>query len=247
MGTTTTLREPAHAAPATTPVRAKKGRLPPMSETAVELGAPQDARKITITKPKFERATVTIRGTTPLVVHRFSAKVRDSIRETQEAGSLSRKGKTRVPRDFQENFENARYISKEGWDGIPSSAFRNAMISACRVVGYKMTLAKMSVFCQADGFADDGTPLVRITRGEPHCDIRPGRNANGGVDLRARPMWAEGWEARPTLRWDAEQFSANDLVNLLARAGAQVGVCEGRPDSKMSAGCGWGEFEIVDQ
>jgi hypothetical protein len=58
-------------------------------------------------------------------------------------------------------------------------------------------------------------------------------------------MWAAGWEARPTFRWDADQFSENDMVNLLARAGAQVGVGEGRPDSKMSAGCGWGEFEIV--
>jgi hypothetical protein len=96
-----------------------------------------------------------------------------------------------------------------------------------------------------DGFDENGTGLVRITKGKPRMDVRPGRNATGVIDLRARPMWDAGWEARPNFRWDADQFSENDMVNLLARAGAQVGIGEGRPDSKMSAGCGWGEFEIV--
>lgn len=202
-------------------------------------------RTVTITPPKFETARIEIIGTTPLVLHKFSQKVQDTIRETQEAGSQSRKGKSRSARDFSENYENAKHISRDGWCGIPASAFRNSMISACRMVGFKMTIAKMSVFVVADGFDEQGTGLVRITKGEPHMDVRPGRNANGGTDLRARPMWAEGWEATVTIRWDADQFSASDLVNLLARAGQQVGVGEGRPDSKMSAGCGWGEFAVL--
>jgi len=32
---------------------------------------------------------------------------------------------------------------------------------------------------------------------------------------------------------------------LLARVGMQVGIGEGRPDSKNSAGMGWGLFEVV--
>jgi hypothetical protein len=222
-------------------------KLPSINDTAAVLGAPDDAQKITITRPNFQIASIPIRGTTPLVIHRFSQKVQNTIKETQEAGSQANKGKTRKPRDFSDNYENARYRAKNGgWDGIPAAAFRNALISACRTVGFKMTIAKMSVFCIPDGFCEDGTGLVRIVKGEPHCDIRPGRNANGGVDLRSRPMWEEGWEATVTLRWDADQFSSADLINLLARAGMQVGVCEGRPDSKMSAGCGWGEFEIIE-
>lgn len=201
--------------------------------------------KVVITAPKFETASITIVGVTPLVLHKFSQKVQSKIRETQEAGSQSRKGKTREARDFEANYEAARHISKAGWDGIPAAAFRNALISACRTVGFKMTIAKMSVFVVADGYDAEGTGLVRITKGVPHMDVRPGRNANGGIDLRSRPMWPEGWTARPTFRWDADQFSAADLVNLLARAGMQVGVGEGRPDSKMSAGVGWGQFEVV--
>jgi hypothetical protein len=167
------------------------------------------------------------------------------MQTSQEAGSQATKGKKREARDFQAGYEGARHKSIAGWDGIPASAFRNALISACRVVGFKMTLAKLSLFTVADGYENDGTPLVRITKGEPRMDIRPARNANGGTDLRARPMWAEGWEARPTFKWDSDQFSATDLVNLLARVGLQVGVGEGRPDSRMSAGVGWGQFELV--
>lgn len=201
--------------------------------------------RATITPLNFRSASILIRGTTPLVLHNFGEKVRGRIRQRQEEGSQGQKGKAKEARNFEDNYQAARHISTDGWDGIVASSFRNALISACRTVGFKMTLAKLSVFVKPDGFDEDGTGLVRITKGKPRMDVRPGRNATGVIDLRARPMWAAGWEARPTFRWDADQFSENDMVNLLARAGAQVGVGEGRPDSKMSAGCGWGEFEIV--
>lgn len=207
-----------------------------------------DTAAIVIKAPRFQRATIRIVGTTPLVLHKFSEKAKQTIKATQEAGSQSRKGKTREARDFEANFQAARHRSREGWDGFPAPAVRNALISACRTVGFKMTLAKLSLFCVANGYSPDGTPLVRITKckeGEPTMDIRAARNANGGTDLRSRPMWSEGWEAEVTLRWDADQFSASDVANLLARAGMQVGLGEGRPDSHQSAGVGWGEFAIV--
>lgn len=208
------------------------------------IGGKKTVESLVIRRPNFISAHFDIFGTTPLVLHKFSQKVQDKIREKQEQGSQAGKGKSREARDFESNYQAARHISTDGWDGIPASAFRNAMISACRTVGFKMTIAKMSLFCIADGFDDEGNGLVRITKGEPRMDVRPGRNANGGIDLRSRPMWNHGWEARVSLRWDGDQFSNNDVINLLARAGMQVGVGEGRPDSKMSAGCGWGEFAV---
>mgnify|MGYP001580518047 FL=1 len=57
-------------------------------------------------------------------------------------------------------------------------------------------------------------------------------------------MWREGWEARVRIRYDGDQFSLADVSNLLARAGLQVGVGEGRADSKNSAGIGWGFFAM---
>jgi hypothetical protein len=45
--------------------------------------------------------------------------------------------------------------------------------------------------------------------------------------------------------FDADQFALGDIGNLLVRVGMQVGIGEGRPDSKKSAGMGWGLFEVV--
>jgi hypothetical protein len=205
------------------------------------------AEKLVISPPNIQEATARVRGTTPYVQHAFSQKAVDTMVHTQELGSQSRKGRKREPKNFTEVYEAAMHKSREGWHGIPASAFRNAMISACRTVGFKMTIAKLSVFVKADGFdARDGTPLVRITKGEPRRHLAPARNDNGSTDIRCRPMWVDGWEADVHLTWDADQFAAVDVMNLLARVGQQVGIGEGRPDSRKSAGLGWGLFEVVN-
>lgn len=201
-------------------------------------------RTVIIEPPKFEMAAIKIVGTAPYVQNKFTHKAQQKIKETQEAGQQARKNRKREPKNFTAAYHGAMHVSREGWCGIPAPAFRNAMISACRTVGFKMTIAKMSVFIEADGFdAEEGTPLVRIY-GEPHPHQAMVRNASGVTDMRLRPMWNE-WSATVRVRWDADQFSASDVVNLLARAGGQVGVGEGRPDSKGSNGQGWGIFEVI--
>lgn len=204
--------------------------------------------EIKISAPNIREAKFLIRGTAPLVVHKFSAKAKATIRQKQEAGSLANKGKSKSAKDFEEVFQGARHISTEGWDGIPAAAFRAGIISACRLVGFKMTLAKLSIFVAADGFDEtEGTPLVRIlSPAEPERNESMVRLATGVCDISVRPMWRI-WGAELRIQYDADQFTADDVRNLLARVGAQVGVCEGRPDSKSSAGCGWGTFELVTE
>jgi len=47
------------------------------------------------------------------------------------------------------------------------------------------------------------------------------------------------------IRFDQDTFSLQDVVNLLSRAGMQVGIGEGRPASKKSkCGMGWGMFRV---
>jgi hypothetical protein len=200
---------------------------------------------LVIQAPKLQIGEIGIRGNAPLVSNAFSQKARDQIRATQEAGSTSKKGKKREPKDFKACYEGAFHRSQEGWAGIPATAFRNAMISACRMAGFKMTHAKLSLFVMADGFDKvDGTPLVKITKGEPEYVEHYVRNETGVIDMRARPMWQPGWEAKVRVRFDADQFTLEDVTNLLMRAGLQVGLLEGRPDSKRSAGQGWGTFDL---
>lgn len=192
----------------------------------------------------FKIAQFEIEGDAPYVQNKFSHKAKEKMAATQAAGSTAKSKRERLPKDFEDDFKNATHRDVNGKPGIPTPCFRNGMISACRVVGFKMTHAKLGVFILADSFdATDGSPLCAI-KGEPTMHIAPVRNDNGSTDLRARPMWAPGWKAKLRVRYDADMFTVADITNLIVRMGSQVGIGAGRPDSRESAGCGWGTFTV---
>ena len=201
---------------------------------------------VAIKKANLQQLQVTIVGKTPYMQHRFGPKAIAKMMADQMAGSQQKsKSRSKPPKDFDAIYEEAKHISTDGWLGIPCSAIRNACISACRAVGFKMTHAKLALWAVADGFDQaDGTPLIRITKGEPTRHVGPARNDNGSIDIRARPMWMPGWEAVVRVEFDADMLTASDVANLLERAGLQVGIGEGRNDSRESAGIGYGSFAI---
>jgi len=229
-----------------TRTKAKKVNIPALTTGEIAaLSSGSQAEVVKISRPRLRTADVPIRGISPYVQHAFSEKQRKQMEDTQRAGQQAKGRKVRVPKDFDAVYEAAKHVSREGWLGIPAPAFRNAMISACRLVGIVMTRAKLSVFVEADGFdKNDGTPLVRIV-GEPHIHQATVRNETGVADIRWRPMWDE-WSAIVRVTWDEDQFSSTDVFNLMFRAGMQVGIGEGRPDSPNSNGLGWGRFEVVE-
>jgi hypothetical protein len=201
------------------------------------------ARTIQITPPKLSTMKFKIMGIAPYSQSKFSTRQKDKMMATQMAGQQSRSKKPKAARDFEADYLSAMYKTADDKCGIPATSIRCAMISACRLVGFKMTIAKMSVFVEADALdKDDATPLILI-QGKHEIWIASVRNATGVCDLRARPVWRE-WSATPRITWDNDQFSDVDVANLLARAGQQVGLGEGRPDSRMSNGLGYGRFEI---
>jgi hypothetical protein len=203
------------------------------------------SKTLTIAPPNLQVGEFKIVGTAPYVQNKFSHKAMLQMKEKQMAGSTAKKGGKREAKDFKACYEGAMHKTADGKHGIPAPAFRNAMISACRMVGFQMTRAKLSVFVLSDGVDhEDGTPLVLITKGKPHQTEMAVRNESGVADIRARPMWDEGWEAVVRVQFDADQFTLTDVANLLMRAGMQVGVGEGRPDSKNSCGMGWGIFSL---
>jgi hypothetical protein len=197
---------------------------------------------VVISAPKFNTVAVILQSTAPLVVERFSKKA--ELMAKMALGSAAANKKVRTARDYDNEAEEARYRAPDGWEGMNAAAFRAGMIGACRLVGFKMTLAKLSVFVEADAFdLKDGIPLVRVY-GKSETYTAHTRNATGVVDVRSRPMYRE-WAVKLRVRFDADQFSAQDVYNLIARVGGQVGIGAGRPDSKASAGCGFGTFEVV--
>ena len=89
-----------------------------------------------IKPPNIQTAQIEIEGLTPLVQNKFSKKAKDKMMFNMAAGSTAKSKKTRDARDYDEDFHQAQHISEEGWIGIPAPAFRSAMISACRLVGF---------------------------------------------------------------------------------------------------------------
>lgn len=200
---------------------------------------------ITIQPPNFATATIFIEGTSPLVIQRFSKKA-ERMMDMAE-GERAKNKRRKEARDYEAEFEAAKHIAEDGWEGFHAAAIRNALISACRVVGFAMTKARLSVFSEADGFdRDEGTPLIRIY-GEPELHSATTFNSGPGrkSDVRVRPMYRR-WASVLHITFDQDQFSASDVVNLLSRAGIQVGIGEGRPDSKSSNGMGWGTFRVIN-
>ena len=202
------------------------------------------SQSVSIAAPKFQTAEFSIRGIAPLVIHRFSAKTKNQMKLKMETGKAASSKKNRDPKNTDDTYNESRYISREGWDGFHAAAIRNAMISACRLVGFKMTLAKLSVFVEADGVDKDEPqiPLIRII-GKPTKQEDMARVETGQPYVTIRAAYHD-WKAKIRIRWDNDQFTVVDIANLLSRVGLQVGIGEGRPDSKNSCGMGWGMFEV---
>jgi hypothetical protein len=204
---------------------------------------PADA-SIRIKAPNFARATVTIVGTAPYLQNRFSSENRAKMEETQKAGSAAKKVKrAKPPKDFEKVYQGSLHISQKGWHGIPATAIRNALIESCRLTEMEMTRARMCIFVLEDGLdRDDLSPLIKID-GKPEMHVERVRIGINSTDLAARGIFKK-WSAKVTLEWDNDVFKADDVYNLLARAGRQVGIGAGRPLSKTSGGTGKGTFRV---
>jgi hypothetical protein len=204
--------------------------------------AKQSSVVVSITPPNFKAISLRVVGSAPLLMHKFSEKMRKQIEEKQTKKDQTTK--KREPKDYAAEFNAARYVSKAGWDGIPCAMFRGAMIAACRTItGLPMTKAKGAFTVKSHGFeVTDGTPLVKIN-GKAKHDTRPVRLESGVADMRNRPRY-DDWSADLTIEYDADMMSATDIANLLARAGAQVGIAELRPQGANSFGGDCGTFTV---
>lgn len=222
------------------------------AEAVLRNGPRRDATEQIIVAPLRQAVlTVPVIGETPLKCLRFSRKKQQQIQDAQAAGEQARTKRKRAPKDFAAEYEDAKYRctviergKKVTWLGLNASGVRNGAIETCRMAGFVMTKAKMSIFCVQDGFDDlDKTPLVRVFGKEEMC-IDAVRNASGVVDQRPRVMWQE-WKMSLRLRFDEDQFSPADIINLMIRVGQQNGLGEGRPNGTNGNGTGNGLF-LVD-
>lgn len=205
-----------------------------------------DRQMVEIRPPNFKTVRFELVGIDPLVVHRYGQKAQKAWEGivTRRPEDVKGKKRERAPRDFESDYNESRHLSTEGWDGINAMAIKNAMVSICVIKDFFKSRAKLVLFVKADGFAKDGMPLVKISKGKPRLFTTMAQNTSGGRDLRTRAWFDAGWEAVVTIEYDADVLTLDSVTNLLNSAGLQCGICEGRPNSKLSAGCGWGRFKI---
>lgn len=195
-----------------------------------EVETESPASGIVIPKPNIQVIEVPIVGTSPLILHKWSEKAIGMIKDKQAKKATG----PRAAKNPEEEYNGARYISQEGWDGAQAVAFKAAMVGACRQTGkaISMAIAQRMFFVEAEGYTADGTGLVRII-GEPRLHEAMVRVGMGVADIRYRPIYMP-WRATIRIRFNAGMISADQVVNLVQLAGLSEGVGEWRPSSPKS-------------
>lgn len=227
-----------------TATKGKKGSVP--GKTA--------STKVAVPDLTVETVAIPVYGTTDLIVHNFTEKSRQQIRDTQQQKAKQGRGK----REPVEEFKGSQYLMpgvefpklKKGFGigdtipfkkdtfGVKASSFKNAAVGACRFVdGMKMTEARGAFFVLGDP-ETDLIPLEyeKLTMVE---DIV--RLPNGSADLRYRGYF-HNWKAMLHIEYNPTVISLEQLVNLIAHAGFGSGVGDWRPGNNGN----FGRFRVTE-
>ena len=144
---------------------------------------------------RIERPVIAldIKGTAPLIMHRWSEKARKAMLDAMQ-GRKSPKEAT----DPEAEFEAAAYRFEDGSYGFPAVAFKSAIVGAGRFFdGVTMTEIRQAVHVLGEG--EDQLVRLRID-GPPVMREDTVRVGKGGTDLRYRPQFDSSSTRNPSLR-----------------------------------------------
>lgn len=190
--------------------------------------------------------TIPIVGVTSVIPHQWSEKAKRMMRDKQYAGAGAARAK-REAKDPDEDAEAAMYRLADGSPGIPATAFKGAMVAACRFFdGIPMTEGRLLIYVHGEG----PDRLVKIRGTEKVREDMP-RNATGVADLRYRTAVLAGegdsepWRADVKISFPPKLIAEKSILALLDGAG-RVGVGDWRPGSPKSNTGVFGTFRIAD-
>lgn len=191
--------------------------------------------QIAITSIETERIAVPIRGTSPLIVHKFSEKSKRQMLDNMQGRKTPKE-----PKDPEAEFEAAMYYHDNGDYGFPVIAFKSATVGGARFYGksVSMTALRQFIFFDGDFSKVDGQKLARIT-GEPIMREDVVRVGMGGTDLRYRPEFTE-WSTTLDIVFVKSMLTRDSVLSLVEAGGMGVGVGEWRPEKKGD----FGTYEI---
>lgn len=192
---------------------------------------------INLTRIYREELTVGIKGTAPLIVHRWSEKAKEMMLASQQGKKTPKQAK-----DPQADYEASMYRLADGGHGFPVMAFKAATVKGGgRVFGksVKMTELRQVFTFLADGIGTDGTQLARIS-GEPTMREDMVRVGMGTADIRYRAEYRD-WSAMLRVEYVPSVIDRESVVALID-AGGTNGVGEWRPEKSGS----YGTYEVVE-
>jgi hypothetical protein len=181
-------------------------------------------------------------GVTSLIMNNFanrpvgsppSSKAKD-MEDKQRKIPMEKKG----AKDPYKEFLEALYIDDSGHFVMPSTAFKGAMIDACRQVEGATMKASAGAFHIMPQW-------IRIY-GHPVPQRDPARNATGVIDLRYRPYFHE-WAAIIPITINSNVLSVAQIINLLDVAGFACGIGDWRPSSKKNYSGNHGLFRVANE
>lgn len=187
---------------------------------------------------------LTVRGRpgSPLVIHAFTEKAKQEIRDKQQKKAK----KAKAERKPIEEFESAKYKDEQGRECAPITALKKSIITAATAFD-DITKVGLRQAIFVDSVAVPGASLIPIEKhdGSPAVGIMREDAVTIGINTRGltyRPEYKE-WQLRIRIEFNPRIVSEEQLLALVDQAGWGVGICEGRPE--RSSALGWGRFMRV--
>lgn len=192
---------------------------------------------ISLQRIRREVAEIEVRGTAPLIVHRWSEKARQMMLDAQQGKKTPKQAKDPV-----QDFLTSQYRFEDGGHGFPIMAFKSAMVKGGgRVFGKAVKMTELRQLCTflADGVGTDGTQLARLVGPEPVMREDMVRVGMGTADIRYRAEYRD-WSAVLRIEYVPNVIDLSSVVALVD-AGGTNGIGEWRPEKSGS----YGTFEVV--
>lgn len=189
------------------------------------------SQSISVELPRLNIQTleVTLIGDTPLIVHRWSEKAKKAMLDKQ----MKKAKQAKEAKDPEQDFRESLYVLEDGTFGFPAIGFKAAAVTACTSIGGITKVAARQAF-HVDG------EYVVIRGSEPSMREDMVRIAMGTADIRYRGQFDPWWTVL-TIKYNANVFSAEQLMNMLNTAGFAVGVGEWRPEKDGQ----YGRFHVA--
>lgn len=194
--------------------------------------ATKSKEAIVLPELKQREIVVRVRGSAPLLMHKFSEKSRKEMLDKMQGKAKAAK---RDIRDPERDYNESMYIREDSSYGFPALAFKNAVVTAANDAGIQKVLARRA-------FRVIGDEFVKI-EGEPTMREDTVRVGMGSTDLRYRAEFKK-WSTDIRLVFNEGVISLEQLINLFRIAGFGVGVGDWRPERNGMHGT-WEVAEVI--